>query len=60
MGFSVVPVLTAVDRPRRPVTGTTSVSLLFLYFILKNLSYRIYMHYYYLYNFLICVTFCYI
>jgi hypothetical protein len=33
-----VPILTVVDRLRRPVTDTTSVSLLFLSFILKNLS----------------------
>ena len=55
-----VPVLNAVDSPRRPVTGTTSVSLLFLSFILKNLSCRIQMHNYYLYNFLSCIIVCYI
>ena len=32
---SYVTVLTAVDRQRRPLAGTTSVSLLFLFFIKK-------------------------
>ena len=38
VGFSIVTVLTAVDRQRRPLAGTTSVSLLFLFFI-KKLSF---------------------
>ena len=35
--FSVVSVLTAVDSPRRPVTGTTSVSLFFIFYFKKLL-----------------------
>ena len=48
---------TIVDRLRRPVAGTTLVSLLFILFVKKSYLYDLDS---YLYNFLTCMIVCYI